>query len=99
MKNHKTNSLETPAIKNHKTNSLETPAIESHSNTTQGLTHTPTISHDDEKAVFILLITGGFTVCLVSFSMKVPCLTSSFQYGIFSINMSLVDFENCSSQN
>ena len=62
MKNHKTNSLGTPAIKNHKTNSLETPAIESHSNTAQGLTHAPTISHDDEKAVFILLITGGFTV-------------------------------------
>ena len=62
IKNHKTNSLETPAIKNHKTNSLETPEIESHSNTAQGLTHTPTISHDDEKAVFILLLTGGFTV-------------------------------------
>ena len=62
IKSHKTNSLETPAIKNHKTNSLETPAIESHSNTAQGLTHAPTISHDDEKAVFILLLTGGFTV-------------------------------------
>ena len=66
------NSLETPAIKNHKTNSLETPAIESHLNTAQGLTHTPTIFHgreasappvhEDEKAVFILLLTGGFTV-------------------------------------
>ena len=62
MKCHKTNSLETPAIKNHKTNSLETPAIESHSNTTQGLTHAPTISHEDEKAAFILFIAGGFTV-------------------------------------
>ena len=49
IKSRKTNSLETPAIKNHKTNSLETPAIESHSNTTQGLTHAPTISHEDEK--------------------------------------------------
>ena len=67
-----TNSLETPTIKNHKTNSLETPAIESHSNTTQGLTHTSVISHGskvpappahgDEEAVFILLLTGGFTV-------------------------------------
>ena len=56
---HKTNSLETPAIKNHKTNSLEIPAIES---TAQGLTHAPTISHEDEKAAFILFITGGFTV-------------------------------------
>ena len=62
IKNHKANSLETPAIKNHETNSLETPTIESHSNTTQGLTHAPTISHEDEKAAFILFITGGFTV-------------------------------------
>ena len=62
IKNHKTNSLETPAIKHHKTNSLETPAIESHSNTAQGLTQAPTISHEDEKAAFILFITGGFTV-------------------------------------
>ena len=57
-----TNSLETPAIKNHKTNSLETPAIESHSNTTQGLTHAPTISHEDEKTAFILFIVCRFTV-------------------------------------
>ena len=62
MKSHKTNSLETPAIKNHKTNSLETPTIKSHSNTAQGLTHTPTISHKDEKTALILFITGGFTV-------------------------------------
>ena len=62
IKSHKTNSLETPAIKNHKTNSLETPAIESHSNTTQGLTHTPTIFNEDEKTALILFITGGFTV-------------------------------------
>ena len=69
--NDEVNSLETPAIKNHKTNSLEIPAIESHLNTARGLTHTPTISHhEDEKAVFILLLTGGFTVCF--FSMKVP---------------------------
>ena len=65
MKSHKTNSLETPAFKNDKTNSLETPAIESHSNTTQGLTHAPTIFHEDEKASFILLLTGGFTVCFL----------------------------------
>ena len=67
-----TNSLETPAVKNHKTNSLETPAIKSHSNTTQGLTHAPTISHgckapvppahEDEKTALILFIVGGFTV-------------------------------------
>ena len=58
-KNDEVNSLETPAIK---TNSLETPAIESHSNTAQGLTQEPTISHEDEKSAFILFIVGGFTV-------------------------------------
>ena len=61
-KNDEVNSLETPAIKNHKTNSLETPAIKSHSNTTQGLTHAPTISYEDEKTALILFIAGGFTV-------------------------------------
>ena len=71
-KNDEVNSSETPAIKNHKTNSLETPAIKSHLNTTQGLTHAPAISHgcetpappahENEKVVFILLLTGGFTV-------------------------------------
>ena len=60
-KNNEVN-LGLPAIKSHKTNSLETPTIESHSNTAQGLTHTPAISHEDEKAAFILLIIGGFTV-------------------------------------
>ena len=89
IKNHKTNSLETPTIKNHKTNSLETPAIESHSNTVQGLRHAPTISHEDEKTALILFITL-WLYCLVSFSMKVPCLTSGFlQYGIFSNDSSL----------
>ena len=58
-KNENVNSLKTPAIE---TNSLETPAIESHSNTARGLTQAPTISHEDEKAVFILLLTGGFFV-------------------------------------
>ena len=58
-----TNSSETSAIKNHKTNSLETPTIESHSNTAQGFTHAPTISHEDEKTALILFITGCcFTV-------------------------------------
>ena len=58
-KNDEVNSLETPAIE---TNSLETPAIKSHSNTAQGVTHAPTISHEDEKTAFILFIVGGFTV-------------------------------------
>ena len=64
-KNDEVKSLETPAIKNLKTNSLKTPTIESHSNTAQGLTHAPIISHEDEKTAFILFITGGFTVWLL----------------------------------
>ena len=58
-KNDEVNSLKAPDIE---TNSLETPAIKSHSNITQGLTHTPTISHEDEKTALILFIVGGFTV-------------------------------------
>ena len=61
-KNDEVNSLETPAIE---TNSLETPAIKSHSNTTQGLTHAPTIFHEDETTAFVLFIVGGFTVCFL----------------------------------
>ena len=55
-------NLTVPAIKNHKTNSLEPTIIKSHSNTAQGLTHAPTISHEDEKTALILFLTGGFTV-------------------------------------
>ena len=51
-----------PVMKSHNTNSLESTTIESHSNTTQGLTHAPTISHEDEKIGLILFLTGGFTV-------------------------------------
>ena len=61
-KNYEVNSMEPPAIKSHKTNYLEPTTIESHSNTTQGLTHSPTISHEDEKTALILFLTGGFTV-------------------------------------
>ena len=42
-----------PVMKSHKTNSLEPTTIESHSHTAQGLTHTPTISHEDEKTALI----------------------------------------------
>ena len=63
-------NLTAPVMKSHKTNSLEVQSAlqveptttESHSNTTQGLTHTPTISHEDEKIALILFLTGGFTV-------------------------------------
>ena len=55
-------NLMPPVMKSHKTNSLEPTTIESHSNTAQGLTHTATISHEDEKSALILFLTGGFTV-------------------------------------
>ena len=61
-KNDEVNCLETPAIKNHKTNSLETPAIKSHSNTIWGLTHTPTISHEDEKTALVFFLAGGLII-------------------------------------
>ena len=83
-KNEKVNSLETPAIK---TNSLETPAIESHSNTAQGLTHAPTISHEDEKTAFILFIVGGLTVWFLF--DEIPPSDKYFCYmKYFSINTS-----------
>ena len=55
-------NLTVPVMKSHETNSLEPTTIESHSNTAQGLTHAPTISHEDEKTALILFLTGGFTV-------------------------------------
>ena len=55
-------NLTAPVMKNHKTNSLEPTTIESHSNTAQGLTHAPSISHEDDKIALILFIAGGFTV-------------------------------------
>ena len=67
---------ETPAIKNHKTNSLETPTSKVIQISLRGLTHAPTNSHhEDEKIALILFIAGGFTV-LGPVSMKVPHLTS-----------------------
>ena len=68
-KNDEVNSLETPAIK---TNSLETPAI-SHKDskptadsetavTHKDLERKPTTTHEDEKIVLILSLTGIFTI-------------------------------------
>ena len=56
--------LTVPVMKSHKyskTNSLEPTTTESHSTTTQGLTHTPTISHEDEKIALVLSLAGIFT--------------------------------------
>ena len=55
-------NLMASVMKSNETNSLEPTTIESHSNTAQGLTHAPTISHEDEKTALILFLTGGFTV-------------------------------------
>ena len=57
-------NLMTPAIKNHKANSLETPAIKStqtafNSERTADLEQT-IISHEDEKVALVLSLTGIF---------------------------------------
>ena len=68
-----------PAIKNHKTNSLETPAMKStqtatrpNHNSNDVLSHTPAISqknqepktktHNDEKIALVLALAGGFAI-------------------------------------
>ena len=58
-------NLMSPVMTSHKdskTNSLEPATIESHSTTTQGLTHTPTISHEDEKIALVISLAGIFTI-------------------------------------
>ena len=77
-KNEKVN-LMTPASKNHKTNSLETPAMRSTQKATRPkhnsidlLSHAPaisqknqeskTITHNDEKIALLLALAGGFAI-------------------------------------
>ena len=72
-------NLMAPAIKNHKTNSLETPAMKStqtatrpNRNSNDVLSHTPAISqknqepktiiHNDEKIALVLALAGGFAI-------------------------------------
>ena len=72
-------NLTAPAIKNHKTNSLETPAMKStqtatrpNHNSNDVLSHTPaisqknqepkTITHNDEKIALVLALAGGFAI-------------------------------------
>ena len=72
-------NLMTPAIKNHKTNSLEPPAMKSTQTATRPkcnsndvLSHTPaisqknqepkTITHNDEKIALVLALAGGFAI-------------------------------------
>ena len=63
-KNEKVN-LMVPNIKNHKTNSLETPAMKStqtvvNSERTADLEQETIISHEDEKVALVLSLTGIF---------------------------------------
>ena len=77
-KNNEVNLL-TPAIKNHKTNSLGTPAMKSTQTATRPkrnsndvLSHAPaisqknqepkTITHNDEKIALVLALAGGFAI-------------------------------------
>ena len=64
-------NLTTLAIKNHKTNSLETPTIKSTHNSkrTSDLEQKTIISHEDEKVALVLSLTGIYD--MVHFSMKV----------------------------
>ena len=73
-------NLTAPAIKNHKTNSLETPAMKSTQtaarpkcNSNDVLSHAPAISqknqepktkklHKDEKLALVLALAGGFAI-------------------------------------
>ena len=72
-------NLMTPAIKNHKTNSLETPVMKSTQtatrpkhNSNDALSHAPAISqknwkpkaitHNDEKIALVLALAGGFAI-------------------------------------
>ena len=59
-------NLMTPAIKNHKTNSLETPTMKGtqtavNSERTADLEQNTIISHEDEKVALVLYLTGIFT--------------------------------------
>ena len=63
-------NLTTPAIKNHETNSLETPTMNStqtavNSERTADLEQKTIISHKDEKVALVLSLTGIFTTWFI----------------------------------
>ena len=63
-------NLTTPAIKNHKTNSLEAPAMKStqtavNSERTADLEQKTIISHEDEKVTLVLSLTGIFMIWFI----------------------------------
>ena len=55
--------------KNDEVNTPETPAIKSHKYSKTNSLQKPIIKHEDEKIVFVLFLTGGFTI-LVHVSMN-----------------------------
>ena len=72
-------NLAAPVVKNHKTNSLETPAMKNtqtaarpNRNSNDVLSHTPaisqknqepkTITHNDEKIALVLALASGFAI-------------------------------------
>ena len=64
-------NLMAPVMKNHKTNSLETPAMKStqtavNSERTADLEQKTIISHEDEKVALVLSLTGIFTIWFIS---------------------------------
>ena len=63
-------NLTTPAIKNHKTNSSETPAMKStqtvfNSERTADLEQKTIISYEDEKVALVLSLTAIFTIWFI----------------------------------
>ena len=59
-----------PVMKNHETNSLETPAIENTQTAvnlerTADLEQKMIISHEDEKVALVLSLTGMFTIWFI----------------------------------
>ena len=64
-------NLTTPAIKNHKTDSLEAPAMKStqtalNSERAADLEQKTIISHEDEKVALVLSLTGIFTIWFIT---------------------------------
>ena len=73
-----------PAIKNHKTNSLETPAMKSTHNSerTADLEQKTIISDEDEKVALVLSFFNWNIYDMVHFSMKVSHkFKETFLYG------------------
>ena len=81
-------NLTTPAIKNHKTNSLETPPMKStqtavNSERTSDLEQKTIISHEDEKVALVLSLTGIFTIWFIFRMLVINSIKRSPQGDLF----------------